>query len=122
MPRLGRLLRTGLPLPTGGGDGLDGPLLFAGCYLAGTGRNPDQQAFVPGVFERLTENQGVVAWTQTAVADDDSYRRKTAMGYVVLALAAAGLAGAAWLLWQAGGTGPIGPRASLVSHKVSVVD
>lgn len=100
LPRLGRVLRSGLPLPTGGQDGLDGPLLFAGCYLAGTGRDGNLQAFVPGVFERLTKNQGIVAWTQTAVTEDAAYRRSATIGYVVVALAAAGLAVAAWLLWK----------------------
>ncbi len=85
MPRLARLLRSGLPLPTGTSDGLDGPLLFAGCYLAGTGRDPQEQAFVPGVFDRLSENQGFVAWTQGAVVDDANYRRYANMGLLAVA-------------------------------------
>lgn len=98
LPRLGRLLRTGLPLPTGGPDGLDGPLLFAGCYLAGTGRDANQQAFTPGVFERLTENQGVVAWTPGGVDDDARYRRSANIGIAVVAVAALGLLIAIWAL------------------------
>jgi hypothetical protein len=100
LPRLGRLLRSGLPLPTGGPDGLDGPLLFAGCYLAGTGRDVGQQAFAPGVFERLTENQGVVAWTPGALDDDARYRRRANIGMAVVAVAAVGVIAAMWGLWK----------------------
>ncbi len=100
LPRLGRLLRTGLPLPTGGPDGLDGPLLFAGCYLAGTGREPNHQAFTPGVFERLMENQGVVAWTPGALDDDVRYRRSANIGIIVVSVAAVALLAAMWGLWK----------------------
>ena len=100
MPRLARLLRTGLPLPTGTSDGLDGPLLFAGCYLAGTGREVFDQAFVPGVFERLTENQGYVAWTQGAVIDDANYRRYTTIGYAFIAVGVAALVLVSMWMWK----------------------
>lgn len=86
MPRLAKLLKGGLPLPTGAADGLDGPLLFAGCYLGGTGRTPDQQAFIAGVFARLVENQGVVAWTDTALRDDAKYRRIASAGFTAVAV------------------------------------
>ncbi|MFL5328360.1 MAG: type VI secretion protein IcmF/TssM N-terminal domain-containing protein [Gemmataceae bacterium] len=104
MPRLARLLRSGLPLPTGTADGLDGPLLFAGCYLAGTGREQFDQAFVPGVFERLSENQGYVAWTQGAVTDDANYRRYATTGYAIVAIGLAVLAVLSFVLFRAGKT------------------
>jgi hypothetical protein len=100
LPRLGRLLRTGLPLPTGGHEGLDGPLLFAGCYLAGTGRDAGEQAFVPGVFERLAENQSVVAWTPSAVADDARYMRSARAVTAGVVIAAFALGAAVWALWK----------------------
>jgi hypothetical protein len=100
MPRLARLLRTGLPLPTGTADGLDGPLLFAGCYLAGTGREQFDQAFVPGVFERLTENQGYVAWTQGAVIEDANYRRYASIGYAFIAVGVAALVLVSMWMWK----------------------
>ncbi|MBX7106453.1 MAG: hypothetical protein K1X57_20415 [Gemmataceae bacterium] len=100
LPRLGRLLRTGLPVATGNADGLDGPLLFAGCYVAGTGRDANQQAFVPGVFERLKENEGMVAWTPGAVAEDGKYARSATAATIAVALAAVGLLAAVWGLWK----------------------
>lgn len=100
LPRLGRLLRTGLPVATGGADGLDGPLLFAGCYVAGTGRDPNQQAFVAGVFERLKENEGIVAWTPGAIDDDSRYHRSANFALVAVVIAAVGLLAAVWGLWK----------------------
>lgn len=67
------------------------PLLYAGCYLAGTGADRDrEQAFVAGVFKRLLENQNVVSWTDEALAHDRRSQRRASLGYA--ALAALGLA------------------------------
>jgi hypothetical protein len=95
-PRLARLLARGLtPSPDAA---LDDVPLFGGCYLAGTGRQPDQQAFVHGVFQRLMENQSSVAWTPAALEEDARYRRWSAMGYIgIAAVAAVG----GFLLWYA---------------------
>ncbi len=53
------------------------PLLYSGCYLAGTGANGDSdQSFVAGVFkEKLMQNESKVAWSDQAFADDRRYRR-----------------------------------------------
>lgn len=98
-PRLARILSRGV----GGGlaqpEGL--PPLFGGCYIAGTGRGPEEQAFVPGVLQRLIENQSYVSWLPEVFEEEDSYKRNTFVGYIglgILLLAAA--AGGAYLWMQ----------------------
>jgi hypothetical protein len=46
---------------------------FGGCYVAGTGTEPEQeQGFVAGVFRRLTEEEakGIVSWTGQTLRQD----------------------------------------------------
>jgi hypothetical protein len=91
-PRLAQILSSGLPLVQGyPGDPAAGLPLFAGCYLAATGAAPDEQAFVPGVFQRVADGQDLVSWAPEATADDARLNRLTAVGYcgiaVLLALA-----------------------------------
>ncbi|MBN9520706.1 hypothetical protein J0H58_19675 [bacterium] len=102
-PRLALLLSRGLPPVHGpAGDPAAGLPLFAGCYLAGTGRTPDGQAFVPGVLQRVSDGQNLVAWAPEALAEDARLNRLTALGYagaVLLAvIAVAALAGWAGIL------------------------
>jgi IcmF-related N-terminal domain len=67
-----------------------GPLLFGGCYLGGTGHDPErEQALVAGLFRRLLENQDYVTWTDQALASDANAQRVASIGYGVLAGAAA---------------------------------
>jgi len=77
--RLARVLTRGLVA------GSDGTPRFGGCYLAGTGADPAQQAFVPGVFRRLTEAQNYVAWTAAARAEDARYEQLANMGCALFA-------------------------------------
>jgi hypothetical protein len=82
--RLGRVLSRAL-----GGE-QKGPPLFGGCYIAGTGRDPGrEQAFIAGVFRRLTENQNFVSWTQEAQEEDVKYQNWTRYGYAGIGLFAA---------------------------------
>jgi hypothetical protein len=74
-----------------------GRLLFGGCYLAGTGSNPDsEQGFVRGVIERLPEGQSCVYWTEQTLAEEAAYQWWLIAGWtvlgmlIVLALLAAG--------------------------------
>jgi hypothetical protein len=61
------------------------PLLYAGCYLAGTGVDKNhEQAFVAGVFKRLLENQSIVAWTDQALAEDRKCHSRANVGYAFL--------------------------------------
>jgi hypothetical protein len=86
-PRLARVLSRGLS----GGSGPDAvdPFnalpLFGGCYVAGTGRTPQEQAFVPAVLQRLGDGQNSVLWTSAAIAEDNRYRRWTKFGYMAMA-------------------------------------
>jgi IcmF-related N-terminal domain len=86
-PRLAQLLSRGLP-PVNApvGDPAAGLPLFGGCYLAGTGKTPETQAFVPGVFQRMSEMQNLVSWSPEATAEDTRLNRMTAVGYVVIVL------------------------------------
>lgn len=78
------------------------PLRFAGCYLAGTGPNTETQAFIPGVFHRLIEEQDNVSWTNEALREDARYHRLTTLGYLTLALAVAlvGVLAAYEFVWK----------------------
>lgn len=101
-PRLAQLLSRGLPPVQGPvGDPAVGLPLFAGCYLAATGRTADGQAFVPGIFQRVTDGQNQVAWAPEALDDDARLNRLATLGYVlvVLLLAATVAALAWWVGW-----------------------
>jgi len=45
-------------------------LRYAGCYLAATGPN-GSQGFVPGVLQRLVDEQSCVGWTDKALIEDE---------------------------------------------------
>jgi hypothetical protein len=78
----------------------DGPYLFGGCYLAATGAAAKGgQAFLPGVFRRLIENQSFVAWTDAGLKEEEDYRRWARYGYAGLSVAAVLVAGMAFFLW-----------------------
>jgi len=81
----------------------DERMLFWGCYLIAAGQDRDQeQAFVPGVFQKVTQNQHCVSWTQQALADEATYARWTQYGYVALAAFVALVAGAVAFAWRRG--------------------
>lgn len=93
--RLSRILVRGLIREDGR------PTLFGGCYIGGTGRDaPREQAFVPGVFRRLIDNQNYVAWTDEAWQEDAASQQWTTYGYTALAIAAVALAALAFFFWQ----------------------
>jgi hypothetical protein len=61
------------------------PLLYGGCYVAGTGAEKDKdQAFVGGVLHLLIKNQDKVSWTQAALHRDALDHRLMKLGYLVL--------------------------------------
>jgi hypothetical protein len=104
--RLSRLLRSSIPA-------FDEPLLFGGCYLAGTGSEPTAgQAFVSGVFKRMIMDQDRVSWTADAIESDTSYRRlaHTASLFLWLAISAEVIA-IAFLLYKYFGSGGGEPPA-----------
>jgi hypothetical protein len=69
--RLARLVRDSLPSLRGE------PLLFGGCYFAGTGQDSGtQQAFASGVLMRMIkEDQDSVTWTEETLNDDAAATR-----------------------------------------------
>jgi IcmF-related N-terminal domain len=76
---LARILTRGL--------GIDAPAppLFGGCYLAGTGTDPQsQQGFVAGVLRRLVQEQEAVTWTEAAWAEENWYDRWLVAGWAAL--------------------------------------
>ena len=92
--RLGRIVGKCLPAEQ------SGPPMFGGCYFAGTGRDKDrEQAFVPGIFHRLLEDQNYVAWSDAALAEEATYQRWAGIGYIILgALGIGTLAVLGWWL------------------------
>ena len=61
--------------------------MLGGCYLAGTGSDPrSEQAFIPGVFRRLTESQDLVAWTPELIASESRYLRWARQGYIAMTI------------------------------------
>jgi hypothetical protein len=63
-------------------SGHDEPWLFGGCYVAATGADSaNEQAFIAGVFRRLTDNQNYVSWTSQATEEEANYHRWTNYGY-----------------------------------------
>ena len=75
--------------------------LLAGFYVAATGTQPEQdQAFVPGVFQQLVQNQNAVAWTNDALAEERDYLRWTTYGYAALAIFLIAVTVMLWLRWQ----------------------
>jgi hypothetical protein len=105
-PRLGRLVARGLPADPDGSsadDPADALPLVGGCYLAATGRDEKDQAFVAGVFQRLTESQSSVSWSGRAEAEDRAYRRWAVLLWVAaLVLAAVTAAGGYALFGRSG--------------------
>jgi len=72
---------------------------YGGCYLGATGGR-DEQAYVPGLFKRLVEEQNCVAWTPRALANDAKCHAQTRLGYTLL-WSAAGLLIVALIGWLA---------------------
>jgi hypothetical protein len=106
-PRLAAMLSRGLPPVQGPvGDPAAGLPLFVGCYLAGTGRTADAQAFVPGIFQRVGDGQNLVAWAPEAVAEDARLNRLATLGYIgIVLLLAATVAALGWWGWGLGQRG-----------------
>ncbi|HVK15402.1 MAG TPA: type VI secretion protein IcmF/TssM N-terminal domain-containing protein [Fimbriiglobus sp.] len=96
-PRLAELLARGVP-PVGGHDEYAPVPMFGGIYLAATGRDGKQQAFVEGVFQRVIESQNAVSWSPQALAEDYRRRRMATVGYVVVALLTVAVVGACYWL------------------------
>ena len=88
--------------PVGGADEYGSVPMFGGIYLAATGRDGKQQAFVEGVFQRVIESQNAVSWSPEALAEDARRSRLAVVGYAAVAVLAVAAVGAGYWLSQAG--------------------
>lgn len=71
------------------------PLMFGGCYFAGTGEEKESQAFAPGVLQLMIQDQEKVAWTADRVEEDASFfRLARVLRAILIILIVAGVAGA----------------------------
>jgi hypothetical protein len=62
-------------------------VMFGGCYLAATGRDPARdQAFIQGVLRHLLAQQNYVSWTPEVLAEERAWNRLAGTGYVVITL------------------------------------
>jgi IcmF-related N-terminal domain len=100
--RVARLVKESIPAVPGE------PILFGGCYFAGTGTDASNgQAFASGVLRRMIEDQDNVTWTSHALEADASFLRlasvlKVALvGMIVLGIAAIVFLIGARLFWHA---------------------
>ncbi|MFL5246141.1 MAG: type VI secretion protein IcmF/TssM N-terminal domain-containing protein [Gemmataceae bacterium] len=105
-----RQKRLGTILTRGIAAGADEPILFGGCYLAGTGADVDkEQAFVAGVFRRLIDEQDYVSWTDEALAEEAACSRWVGLGYTfILVLVVGSLAALGYAFFGSGSK--IGPK------------
>lgn len=86
-------------------DLADGPLMFGGCYLAGTNREAGATpAFVRGIFQRVSKHQEDVSWNRAALADDARCDRLASTGFLVIAILIALFLGVAFMAFT--GIGP----------------
>jgi len=95
--RLAGLIKDCLP-PAG-----DEPLLFGGCYFAGTGEDAASgQAFSPGVLKRLIDEQDHVTWTRHAVEQDTTSQRLSRLikAFLIAYITLAALASIGLIAWK----------------------
>jgi type VI protein secretion system component VasK len=59
----------------------ENPVLFSGCYFAAIGNVEDRQAFVKGVFNKLSEEQEQIEWTPRALRNNRRYRWAAYLGF-----------------------------------------
>lgn len=89
--RLANVLVAGLAVDADKGAAAE-PLLFSGCYFAGTGVQDDRQAFVKSVFDKLPDLQEDLEWTEAALAREQRLRRGALTVWLIDAVLLAGLA------------------------------
>lgn len=73
------------------------PCLFSGCYFAATGNREDQQAFVRGIFKRMTTNTSKGFWTKQAIERDRTFMSRRNLlhniNLVLVVILASGICG-----------------------------
>jgi hypothetical protein len=94
------------------------PVLFGGCYFAGTGEADVERAFASGVFARMIQDQDRVTWTSDYMDDDASYLRMARLcrtfliAFIALGSLLAAILIVVILLRGGGGGGGAGPDAA----------
>jgi IcmF-related N-terminal domain len=105
----------------------DEPILFGGCYFAGTGVSSDNgQAFASGVLRRLIDDQDSVTWTSSVMKEDSSMLRLARILKVVfLAIIGLGilliLAVIGWRFWPRAEQPPAEDANAAVSRPLPTV-
>ncbi len=100
--RLAQLVRDCIPALPGE------PILYRGCYIAGTGPAATEQAFAAGVLKLLIREQDNVTWTAEAVAqDEDAARWARMLKVFLIGVIALGIVAILTLIgWKLFFTGP----------------
>ncbi len=73
---------------------------LGGCFFMATSTDPRLQAFAPGVFRLLLENQNHVAWTNETLADEADYQRWIIVGYAAMAIFLISLGALGYWRWR----------------------
>ena len=68
-------------------------LLFSGVYFTALGDTEDRRAFVKAVFDKLSQEESELDWTEEALADDDRYQNLANMASLVSAVMVVALIG-----------------------------
>lgn len=76
------------------------PVRFAGCYFGAFGADPQRQAFISGVLEKIMEEQDNVAWSYAALEADFRNRRLATAFYLVTAVLLVADGVLLWFIFQ----------------------
>lgn len=79
---------------TGSDQDSAGAPFFSGCYFAATGWDEQSQAFIKSVFDKLTDQQEDVEWTDQALRDESRLRTVAYIALVFDVLLALAIAAA----------------------------
>ncbi|MER3416889.1 MAG: hypothetical protein C4297_11850 [Gemmataceae bacterium] len=82
----------------------EGLPMVGGLYLAATGSDEPERAFIAGVFDRVVKSQDYVAWTHEAFAADERYRRWARHLWAAVAFGLLALASLVYYFWRNAGT------------------
>jgi hypothetical protein len=72
---------------------------FGGMYLAGTGQQPQEQAFVAGAVQKLFDHRKCLAWSPESIEEDWSYRLWSWGAVAGVAVLLFALVAFVWQVW-----------------------
>ncbi len=78
------------------------PMMFGGCYFAGTGEPTTEQAFASGVFLRMIQDQDNVTWTADHISEDASLLRlaRFSRAFLMVFIVLGSLLALSLILWM----------------------